>query len=116
MGIPSFYRILIQTYDGLILNTDNFKISHLFLDFNCGLHPCVHEVLNNLNEKDIEYKTIEELEKLFIKKIISYLNYLFNTISPTKMLYIAIDGPAPKAKQNQQRERRFKSIKEKKIN
>ena len=48
-------------------------------------------------------------EDLMISNIIHKINELIQLVNPQKTIFIAIDGPAPKAKMVQQRTRRFKS-------
>ena len=46
-----------------------------------------------------------------MKAIISQINLIIFKVRPTKLVYLAIDGPAVMAKMVQQRERRYKSYK-----
>ena len=43
--------------------------------------------------------------------IFNYVNEIIQIIQPKELLFIALDGVAPRAKMNQQRSRRFKSAK-----
>ena len=51
---------------------------------------------------------INNIDNLIIEHCIKYTRYIIDLIKP-KFVYIMIDGVAPRAKINQQRERRYKS-------
>ena len=101
MGVPSFYKWIFEHYHDYILSNkcQYGKPTHLYLDMNCGIHPAVKQ----------KPMTLEEMPQA----VINYLDNIVEIVRPSKMVYIAIDGVAPRAKMNQQRKRRYKNIKEK---
>ena len=65
------------------------------------IHNCTHP-----KEKDVSFRLSET--KMFIG-IVTFIDKLFRTIKPKKGFFMAVDGCAPRAKMNQQRQRRFRS-------
>jgi 5'-3' exonuclease len=101
MGIPVFFKTLITDYQHVIEPVANQKIDNLFFDLNCLLHPSCAQIKDG-NEDEM------------IKKILFDINHFIQLTGAT-FIYIAIDGPAPKAKMMQQRVRRLKSVLEEKV-
>ena len=111
MGVPSFFAWLVKKYPDLIIKDEKMECDALFLDWNGGIHPACRRILEKY--KDVK-KNRHELENEMIQEVLSYLYSVVEFANPKKCIYIAIDGVAPRAKMNQQRNRRFKSIKERK--
>jgi 5'-3' exoribonuclease 1 len=106
MGIPFYFFRICQKYknDNIVYESNSETSDILYFDYNSLIHPCVAEYLNGI-DKNSNHNVIEEE---LIDVIIEYTEYIISVINPRKKVVIAIDGVAPRAKMNQQRERRYK--------
>ena len=73
------------------------------------IHPSASQVLNAMTGRSSENNT--DLFRSISQSFLKYLDNVVRLVDPQKLLYIAVDGPAPRAKMNQQRDRRYKSAK-----
>lgn len=119
MGVPGFFSWLLKKMrdkkmkDIKIISStcpDADNIDTLYIDANCLFHPQCYKAL-------AQYEGINDIVKLeckMIKRILGYITFLIDYVNP-KNVFISVDGPAPLAKLNQQRKRRFKGPQDTKI-
>jgi 5'-3' exonuclease len=104
MGVPGFFMWLLKQNKSILQNKLNANPDVLYIDANCLFHPQCFKVLELVTDTD------EKLEKLMIKRILAYIDYLIDYVKPSQYTYIAVDGVAPVAKIGQQRKRRYRSV------
>lgn len=107
MGVPKFYRWLSERYpcvnqpigdSTLLPGFDN-----LYLDMNGIIHNSTHGN-GGMNKVKSEHEVV--------LLMIAYIDRIVKIVKPCKVLYLAIDGVAPRAKMNQQRSRRFRAARD----
>ena len=118
MGVPKFFAWLLRNYKkkNFVFQKEKIAlepIDWLLIDTNCLIHPKCFEILAEEQKKEnINFKS---LQNKMMNHSIEYIEKIIKYVDPIKGIYIAIDGPVCCAKMKQQRQRRFRSVHDKKL-
>ncbi len=104
MGIPSYFRKLVDNYKGLVCRNKPGAVGWLMFDFNC----LMYHVLRRPDCPAYSADRKAVWEAAFLDEIARYTLKVIRQVEPARGVYIAIDGVAPMAKIKQQRMRRFR--------
>jgi len=106
MGIPSYYKRLIDRYPKLVQKgIKQLRSDVLLMDFNCLIYQCVRDT----SLPAYAATTKDAWEKALIESVKKYTVKVWDTAGRPAKVLIAVDGVVPMAKIRQQRLRRFKS-------
>ena len=88
-GLPTDrYSIILSSYPFI---TDN-----LYLDLNGIVHNCIHGNDSKLHERVSKLENFDEVWANIMKAI----DEIVHTVKPRQLLFLAVDGVAPRAKMN----------------
>jgi 5'-3' exoribonuclease 1 len=80
------------------MHSSNLKsIDNLYLDLNGIVHNCIHGNDAKRHERVSKLDNFEEVWTNIMKAI----DELVHSVKPRKILFMAVDGVAPRAKMNQ---------------
>ena len=93
-GIPKLFRWLVDLYpivlesvgEGLS-GSNAMAVDNFYLDMNGIIHTCTHsnnDKLVLLNEREM------------FQRIFSYTDRLYKLVKPSRLMYLAVDGVAPR--------------------
>ena len=85
------YRQLVSNLVSLINSTD-----YLYLDLNGIVHNAIH---GNDPKRHERISKLDDLEELWAS-IMRSIDEIVHIVKPKKMLFLAVDGVAPRAKMN----------------
>lgn len=102
MGIPSYFKRLTESVNGLLVS--DIQGDTLLLDFNCIVYGCLR------NETLLAFNGEDTWEHALNEEVCKYVVKIWEAAGKPSKVYIAVDGVVPMAKIKQQRMRRFKSV------
>jgi len=102
MGISKFFRWLVRRYPLILHDVKDEKdvppMDNLYLDLNGVIHNAIHG--NDASKlRETSKAGLENFENVWAE-IVKYIDHVIHLIKPQKLLFLAVDGVAPRAKMN----------------
>lgn len=113
MGVPKLFQIILEKFPKSHSKVNGQIIDYLFIDFNSIIYESYEKVKKQAkaNGRNLNQSTYNQIEDLIIKQVIAITREMIHdVVKPKKMVYFAFDGPPPRGKMTQQRDRRYKKL------
>ena len=108
MGIPSYYKKLIDRFPALVKKgvraESPLKSDRLYMDFNCLIYHCLKGLPPYASAEK------EAWERALLDAVKKYTVHVWEVAGRPLKVFLGVDGVVPMAKIRQQRLRRFKSV------
>lgn len=99
MGIPYYYGNIIKQNPNLLVVNKHIRANRLFIDFNSIIHGATANVTKG------GCKNVPNSE--IFDEVLKHTKYVIEQSQVDELVYLAVDGVAPRAKIQQQRRRRY---------
>lgn len=125
MGIKHFFQWFKTQFRPHVKNMErgqdlesiNVSIDNLMIDMNGIFHASAQKIYEYGNHKpnprllrtNTRRNNGKEKQLAMFQDVCRSIEHIFKIVKPNKRLILCVDGPAPLSKQNQQRQRRFRS-------
>jgi 5'-3' exonuclease len=126
MGIKHFFIWFKKNFNNNITKLEinkkfsdiNVDIDNLMIDMNGLFHNSTQKIFEYgnfkpnkrlLGKSNLQRLNFMEKQKNVFEDICKNIDHIFNIVNPKKRIILCVDGSAPLTKQNQQRQRRFRS-------
>lgn len=110
MGVPGIFRIILEKYNKCHQKIGDQSMDDLYMDFNPIIYSAYYRAIASYGYDHLSKLNIEQLEQIIINLTVDKAVDIVEIVKPSRLLYIAIDGPAPRSKMVQQRSRRYRKI------
>lgn len=117
MGVPKLFKIILDRFSKSHAKVRDQPIDYFFIDFNGLIYESWEVVRKKLINSNGSANTDKDgVEDMIIKQVIEQArSMIVDYVKPKKMVYFAFDGPPPRGKMVQQRDRRYKRLLESEI-
>jgi 5'-3' exonuclease len=109
MGIPSYFRRILQAYPGCLLRAAPSLAQALCFDFNCLIYRCLRAPTLPPPPPSTDPYALEMWEEELLQEVLRTVKEVWSAAGRPPRVFLAVDGVVPMAKIRQQRVRRFKS-------
>jgi len=122
MGIPGLTPWIAGAFDRkqalyyFLKGERTFRVHNVYIDASGPLHEAAQKEFQYgaFKSDKFDYRGYEQRELETFSTFFDYILAVLEIVQPEKVLYMAIDGPPPRMKRNQQRSRRFIAAEERK--
>ena len=101
MGIPKFFKWLTRRYPMILQNMQKEEecppSDNLYMDLNGIVHNAIH---GNDAQRHERISKLQDFDEVWAD-IMRAIDEIVHTVKPRKLILLAIDGVAPRAKMNQ---------------
>jgi 5'-3' exonuclease len=102
MGIPSYFKNLIDTYkEKTYSHIQDIDIDELYFDANSIIYDCLRDYIDAMPSRAQALYNIKQDYNILFDAVKNRLETYIQNINPSSLVFISFDGVVPLAKMKQ---------------